>query len=205
MSEMDIHIDAVDKVGFPMIRVHRIGQFHLWPVSKLQFERFICETRGYGDGWYDEVLGLLPRVSLRRMCEDNYEGAFIAGVLPQEALAFAKWLGDGFDLPTVEEWRHLHLRLREAKRLKLLDAGLSPEAMTIWKNLTSFRSRPLEVGLVESGLVEWVRRKDRSYAGLGSPRSCFYHHVWNPMTDEVSTIHKERRVRYFGFRLISRR
>ncbi len=47
-----------DKAGFPMLRVRKVGAFHLWPVTKFQFEQFMSETGRYGDKWYDSILSL---------------------------------------------------------------------------------------------------------------------------------------------------
>jgi hypothetical protein len=78
---------------------------HLLPVTKLQFERFLCDASVYGDSWYEGLLALNPRVSPRRADAASREGLLLTGVLPDEALAFAAWCGPEYDLPTVDEWR----------------------------------------------------------------------------------------------------
>ncbi len=42
------------------------------------------------------------------------ERLFITGLWPDEALAFARWLGEGFDLPTLAEWRAIYAALKRA-------------------------------------------------------------------------------------------
>jgi len=41
------------------------------------------------------------------------EALFMAGLLPAEIKQFAEWLGDGFDLPTIETWRAVDAAIRE--------------------------------------------------------------------------------------------
>ena len=99
---------SCDRTGFPLITVpEAMVAMHLLPVTKVQFERFLAEPNTYGDAWYEEVLTLNPRISYRQCTAENRERLFLTGIVPEEALAFARWMGDGFDLPTVAEWRAL--------------------------------------------------------------------------------------------------
>jgi hypothetical protein len=139
--EMKIY---VDKTGFPLLEVDEAGSFNLWPIAKLQFERFIYETNQYGDSWYETVLLLNPRVSYRHLDRNNYERFFISGVLPDEALNFSKWFGEGFDLPTIKEWRMLNNLLKSERTLKLPEMELSVPACTLCQNMSVFSSTPQE-------------------------------------------------------------
>ncbi len=78
------------------------------PVTKIQFERFLAESHNLGDDSYKEALRLNPSVSHQQFTPDNREQLFVTGILPQEALNFARWMGNEFDLPTVEEWRFIY-------------------------------------------------------------------------------------------------
>jgi formylglycine-generating enzyme required for sulfatase activity len=178
--------------------------FHLWPITRAQFEMFMCEENLYGDDWYDVVLRLAPRVSCMRLRGDNYEGGFMTGILPDEALAFARWLGGDFDLPTDQEWLALYAATQKQRTLQP-PRGLSVQAQSIWQRLATFQTTPLQFALLEDGLLDCVRDGD-SYAGRGAPRGSFQENVWNPLHNRpvrplnVTT----SRVRYLGFRLVKR-
>ena len=80
-----------DPCGFPVIPVESLGlSVHLLPVAKVQFERFLAEPNDYGDSWYEELLALNPRSSHTRLDNETRERAFLTGVVPEEARAFAK-------------------------------------------------------------------------------------------------------------------
>jgi hypothetical protein len=194
---------STDRTGFPLVEADGIGSFNLWPITKLQFERFISETNKYGDYWYEAALELNPRISCRHLGKKDYEHFFMTGILPGEALDFARWLGDGFDIPTIEEWREFMLRLEDEKTLNVPVGELSARALTIQQRLSSFLNTPLKFALMEDGLVEWVR-DDGKYVGLGSPRSSFHPNAWNPLSDRIKVLNTGERLFYFGFRLVRR-
>ncbi len=194
-----------DKTGFPLVTMEELGTFHILPITKFQFEMFISETNRYGDNWYSSILKLNPRISYKYFDEKNYERIFTTGVLPEEALDFARWLGEGFDLPTIDEWRGFYRLLKGDIRFESLtsNSNISARAFTELQKLKMFLSTPLKFTLMKDGLVEWVRRNDK-YVGLGSPRNSFHPNAWNPLTDEVRVINITERLFYFGFRLIRR-
>ena len=103
---------SCDRTGFPLIAVPEVAaHVQLLPVTKAQFECFIVEPNPFGDAWYEEVLQLNPRVTYRRYGADERARLFLTGILPEEALLFARWVGEGFDLPTVDEWRAIYAAL----------------------------------------------------------------------------------------------
>src|SRR4051812_25305456 len=111
-----------DRTGFPVLDLPELGlAVHLVPVSKPQFERFLAEPVAegglFGDAWYESVLAVSPRLSIRDAQPANYESLFLGGILPTEAERFARWLGTGYDLPKVESWR----RVDEYLSMHLLD------------------------------------------------------------------------------------
>ncbi len=53
-------------------------------------------------------LTLNPRVSPQRFTPEQRERLFLTGLLAAEAEAYAAWLGDGYRLPTVTEWRAIY-------------------------------------------------------------------------------------------------
>ncbi|MCI0529260.1 MAG: formylglycine-generating enzyme family protein [Nitrospira sp.] len=103
---------SYDRTGFPLIPLYRAGvEVHWLPVTKVQLECFLAETGRLGNDWYEEVLKLNPQVSYSEFTGDHREQLFVTGILPEEALAFARWMEDRFDLPTVEEWRTIYEEL----------------------------------------------------------------------------------------------
>src|SRR5438128_864257 len=105
---------VLDPTGFPMIWVKDLGaHLHFLPVTKYQFEHFLCErfSAAFDQGWYAQLLALNGRVSPRRIEAGNYWKAFLTGALPAEAATFAEWCGEAdaggkavYQVPTPEEW-----------------------------------------------------------------------------------------------------
>jgi hypothetical protein len=190
----------VDETGFPLVEVNGLGTVTVWPIAKLQFERYIAETNSFGDKRYDIILGLNPRISYKYFDINNYEKLFISGIKPLEALEYAKWLGPDYDLLTLDEWRTFHTSLG-VRNIPELPGNLSIPAGCIWKKLANHMNTLKDLTLIQGGLVEWVK-KDSKFVGLGAPRSSFLHHVLNPLKDECVPV--KERVYYLGFRLIRR-
>ena len=187
-----------------MVVMRGVGTFHLWPVTKFQFEQFMSENNRYGDEWYEKILSLNKRISYRNFSGIDYERLFITGVLPHEAIAFARWLGKGFDLPTEAEWKKFYKAISNV----VFDShsqpsALSTPAVTLWKRRAGFLQTPLEFSCLQGGVVEWVKGENR-YAGRGAPRYSFFPNAWNPPDDSIRVIDKKERIIYFGFRLIKR-
>ena len=103
-----------DRTGFPLLRLDALGlEVGLLPCAKVQFEAFLAEPdERFGDAWYEAVLAVNPRDGWR-LPPAAEERLFLTGVLPDEALAFLRWLGPGFDLPSVQEWLEFDAMLRD--------------------------------------------------------------------------------------------
>lgn len=199
---------SCDRTGFPLIAIPaaRVA-VHLLPVTKVQFEYFLAEPNPYGDTWYEEVLALNPRIAYCHCTAETQEQLFLTGILPEETLAFARWMGEGFDLPTVAEWRSIYTTL--AAQASLSRHGLSrletePVRVILQQLLTQ---RPchslLDLSVMCGGVVEWVRQSN-TWLGLGAPRPEFHANLWDPLVDEVKPVRWGERVRFFGFRLVQR-
>jgi hypothetical protein len=206
---------SCDRTGFPVLELAELGlAVQLLPVSKLQFERFLAEPVAdgglFGDAWYESLLAVSPRVSLRDATREKYEHQFLSGVFPAEAERFARWLGSGYDLPRVDTWR----RVDELLGMQLLDEAeveamkndnrLSRPAKNLMGWWQSLR-QPLtwgELGLFQDGLLEWVRISPRQCGGLGRPRQEFQRILINPQRDDPVKPIQQQRLRYFGFRLV---
>lgn len=197
-----------DALGFPIVKLPEIGlSVSLLPVTKTQFERFIAEPNSFGDSWYDEILKISPRCPWRGMCEEGREDLFMTGILPSEALDFASWLGEGFDLPSFGEWRHIYRSMAQTQLMRkpLQEFTGHPAARSIIDSILA-QVQPAtwaEMALLQGGVIEWVRR-GREFAGLGVPRRSFLPNVFNPELDEPVRPLQNERSRYFGFRLVRR-
>ena len=199
---------SFDRTNFPLIAVEDVGvEAHLLPITKVQFEQFINESGGDKLPYLD-MLALNPPVAPDKFTFEEIERLFITGILPDEALAFAGWLGDGFDLPTLTEWRAIYHTFRRAALP--IDTPFSPDLLPgpaglILTRLAAqaHRHSLLDVSLMRSGLVDWVR-DNKQWVGLGAPRPEFHPNLWDPLTNTVKPIHAGERIPYFGFRLVRR-
>ena len=192
-----------DKAGFPMLRVRKVGAFHLWPVTKFQFEQFMSETGRYGDKWYDSILSINEGISFENLSEGNYERLFMTGILPGEAMDFAGWLGEDFDLPTEGEWKKFYRAVKNLFNIRLSPYGLSDPAVTLGRKIDEFLNTPLTFSFLKGGVVEWLKG-EKGYVGRGAPRDSFFPNAWNPLNDSIRAIDRKERIFYFGFRLIRR-
>lgn len=202
---------SLDPTGFPLVRIPGADfEVQLLPVAKVQFERFLAEPNSYGDIWYEQVLAVHGRASYRSFSDEDRERIFLGGIWPQEAVAFARWLGPEYDLPTVAQWRQAcqYLSREPAASFTVPAPAASaragpPEVLTrrLWEQLQP--GRLLELSLMIGGLVEWVRH-GKAFCGLGAPRSEFYPSLYNPLADEVHPLRLDQRLKYFGFRLVRR-
>lgn len=193
-----------DKTGFPMVKVRKVGTFHLWPVTKHQFDQFLQETGRYDDVWYQSVGALNDGVSPEAVNQGNYERLFMTGVLPAEVMEFARWLGEDFDIPTEKEWLTFYREVKNHMFLfRLSPYALSESAGTLSGIFSKFLRTPLGFSFLKDGVVEWVK-SDEGYAGRGAPRDAFFPNAWNPAKDTIQVIDPDERIFYFGFRLLKR-
>src|SRR5438105_13260413 len=96
---------SVDRTGFPVLELPAVRlAVNLRPIVKQQFERFLAEPGALGDAWYEELLTVSPRIPLTEAQPDPLESLLLAGIQPAEVPPFARWLGSGFELPTVAMW-----------------------------------------------------------------------------------------------------
>ena len=199
---------SFDKTHFPLVVVEDAGvEVHILPVTKIQFEQFMMETGSVSADRYEAMLALNPMVAFDHFTADDRERLFITGILPEEALEFARWLGEGYDLPTVTEWRKLLAALRREpppRQHRLTDLIEAPSDTILERIETQLHIRSmLDYTLMRGGLVEWVWQ-DKQPVGLGAPRPSFHPNLWNPLVNVVKPIRLDQRIPYFGFRLIRR-
>jgi formylglycine-generating enzyme required for sulfatase activity len=133
----------------------------------------------------------------------------LAGVHPAESQKFAHWLGNGYKLPTVEQWRSIDRELLATP----LTAGQTTELESSPQLSRSARqmlhcilkhSPPNWAGLalMRGGLLEWVSSGPMTYGGLGVPRPQYYSLIINPQRDRPVTPLRPDRNKVFGFRLV---
>jgi hypothetical protein len=133
------------------------------------------------------------RIATNQVSRENYGRAFVAGILPREAEAFAEWCRESADdggryvLPTRDEWLALYDELKAvpARALdELLDAlPLTPRLHDLLGRLDevarSFAPLNNERGhsraeqmFLRQGLFEWVTCRESgklTWGGLGQP------------------------------------
>ncbi|MEM7347445.1 MAG: SUMF1/EgtB/PvdO family nonheme iron enzyme [Chloroflexota bacterium] len=198
-----------DKTNFPIIVVEQAEvEFHLLPITKTQFEQFLSETLADFSQGYQMMCDLNPPFDDESLDIEQRERLFVTGILPDEAIAFAEWLGEGFDLPTVKEWRLIYNVLnrtpppRRDLAAELVEGGIAGTILGHFSKELTIQSM-LDFTLMKDGLVEWVWQ-DKQPVGLGRPRAQFHPNLWNPMVNEIKPIRANERVPYFGFRLVRR-
>jgi hypothetical protein len=197
---------------------------HLLPVTKVQFEYFLCDTTDprFGAEMYEEVLADNPRISPGQVRGDNYFQAFLTGLRAGEGQAFADWCGQDrdelYELPTVDEWYRAYDEFKGRPALALdevLQLGLAPRAETLVRRLER-AAEPLQAqrggrrDLADSlylrqGIFEWVRGPDDRWGGAGLPHARFTPGIINLDAHEPRwPKNDDTRHRGFGCRLLKR-
>jgi hypothetical protein len=199
---------SADRTGFPLLVVPEVElEVHLLPITKLQFEQFLTESNHFDQPWYDQLLRLNPKTGLQTFTPKTREQLFITGILPAEARAFAQWLGEGFDLPTLAEWRIVYQALRRIRfpdSALLFDWAIDPVDVILAHLFEHYPSRWLvDIALMRHGLVEWVHQNE-TWVGVGAPRAVFHPNLWDPLRNIIKPHQAEERLSYFGFRLVRR-
>lgn len=197
-----------DRAGFPLLTwpEGRL-QVSLLPVLKVQFERFLCEPGTFGDARYEEALATNPRASWRRPGGHPRERLFLTGVLPGEALEFLHWLGPGFDLPEVGEWRGIErwLQAQPFAPGPLAECPMSEPARAIVVHLIRelYPVSWSQLALFRGGVLEWVRSRD-GFAGLGAPSPRLLANTFDPQAEAPVQPGDDGRYGFFGLRPVRR-
>jgi hypothetical protein len=211
VSDLSSYLWYIDRAGYPMIRVEPLNCFvHLFPVTKMQFEKFILSAAGtdFNDEWYAARLGLNPRASYRNVSREDYEGLFATSITTTEVETFASWLKRGsesFSLLSVEEWKQSYQWLLTKKLTAPPPEVTELDALATWQFIQTQLSPQYlsDLALMSDGVMEWVvfknSHQEKSYCGLGLPRAHFATQPFRtifepsiPFTDSP---------RNFGFRL----
>lgn len=212
-----------DRTGFPMLRVEPLDAYLGWlPVTKIQFEQFLCETADdrFGPRWYDEVLSLNPRIAPSGIQPSNYWRSLLTGVLPAEAECFARWMGEGYRLPTCEEWTTAfdHLRRAAPNRMEWerVLSGVAPRCLTLLDAMdqastaaareAGYERRLAEQMLLRLGVMEWVQvtSGEQRWGGMGEVAPGLAGLLFDPTMGEPHLLHypDKERISFYGFRLL---
>lgn len=199
----------IDRSGYPMIHVEPLQcYFHLFPIAKAQFERFLAEGNSgdWGDREYAEMLKLNPRASYRAPGHSKYEQLFLTGVKPKEAKAFGAWLGDGYSLPDERQWLTAYDWLAN-QSVPAPPPDLAEDALAIWQIVVTQQSpkRLLDLSLMCEGVREWVTKAGsvENHGGMGCPTSRFPTLSRNPR-QLVRVTSTDTRQDAYGFRMLTR-
>jgi len=216
---------VLDPTGFPMVWIEQIDAYiHWYPVTKIQFERFLCDTPDshFDAAWYDEINDLNPRVSPRNVRLDNYWQSFLTGIKPDEVERYARWCGMEYSIPRLNDWFTCYQILKSEDPIDsdpVKDVDLSPRTKDLLRNLgQASRSALHEVGydrsladqlLMRMGVMEWVEcQNQRSrWGGMGETFPRFHGALFTPDYGQPSIPNNpdEIRLPHYGFRLIRRR
>jgi hypothetical protein len=217
---------SLDRTGFPIIALPGLPFRISWlPVTKIQFEHFLVDQGTLDNDWYqDKLTNYNPRVSPSQLSNTNYWQAFLTGMLPDEALLYARWLGDGADLPTAAEWKSALTALRFPADSAYVDTvlnlpRLNPRAHQLMQNLDRvlqgeyvqlggksflFDQMVMRLGVLELLFDDYQRL---SYCCWGQVSRRFANSGNNPLNDLTPLRFTQRtgvRMNTLGFRLIFR-
>ncbi|HEX6900949.1 MAG TPA: hypothetical protein VF789_14595 [Thermoanaerobaculia bacterium] len=216
---MDLESYKKDPAGFPMLQVEPDLYLHWLPVTKIQFEYFLSDAydRSFDSRWYEELLGLNPRVTPAKISPENYWNAFLSGVLPAEAQRFAFWCGDEYRLPSAEEWARVYRILNSQPTLDLEGSGLVDDLPPRLRELIlrtedaaaeaarrlGYVRRLADQFLMRLGVLEWVG-DDESWGAMGEPFPELCGNLAAPETGEPLYPNRPDTVRLpcLGFRLV---
>jgi hypothetical protein len=205
------HQWVLDRAGFPLVKVEPLDAYvHLFPLTKPQFEQFLCEAPApaRGDAWYEDLLRINPRLSPSASSLDDYERLFITGLIPDELLAYLQWHGQGYQLLSIEQWQVAYrwLSTQDVSVLPAeLERELSPVARCLWDGLRMHLCPRtlLDLALLHDNLIEWVVGPGGNWFGMGHPRDRFFPSIHDVLTpyEPPSVI---RRSKVWGCRFMRR-
>lgn len=218
-----------DRTGFPMVYIDTLKAYIHWlPVTKIQFEQFICSqpSSQFDELWYSQLLELNSRISPGSVRDINYWQAFLTGVVPREAQSFARWCGEGYSVPTLADWFAAYKELKElppengsvvepfvheykrvSDRTRTLLSRLDNASVRACKE-ADYKRTLADQMFMRLGVMEWVEVNDqRSYwGGMGETNSKLHGNLFTPDHGQASRPNRPEttRLSYYGFRLLWR-
>jgi hypothetical protein len=204
----------LDKTNYPLIWVEGIqAHLHVLPVTKVQFEQYLVDPKAIYDGrFYLEAVSLNPRTSPIGLTGDNYWQAFVTGVTVEECSGFASWLGAGYGLPDIDEWKEAYRFLSSLRADALYSelvssgVGLAKPARITLERITQELSptSAADLCLLNNAIAEWARTADGKspWQGVGTPNPRFSPRLVDPERSQpVRPLESSSRIRDLGFRL----
>lgn len=214
-----------DPVGFPMIWVEEIDAYvHYLPVTKIQFELFLSETiDGHFDAdWYQRLCDLNPRVTPAGIRKSNYWNSFLTGILPEEVRRFARWCGEDYAIPRLQEWFTAYKALKRrppeevdwnrrlpasTERCRLLLSQIEKVSDATTREVGYDRTLADQM-LLRLGVLEWVEEPGapHPWGGMGELLPAFRGLLFTPDHGQPARpSHPEsERLDHYGFRLLHR-
>ncbi len=195
-----------DRTGFPLFFIPDLAiEVHLLPVTWAQLKSYTAQAGvSQADQWWQDA-----PTTIQGIAAGELEKLFVTGILPEESLAFARWMGEGFDLPTLDEWRAIY-RALDCEPISVCQSMLqsvdNPARAVLEALLAQTQAQSLlDLSLMRGGLLEWVSQ-DTEWLGRGQPRQAFFPNLFDPLSDKDDQIRpiQIKRSRYFGFRLVRR-
>ena len=208
-----------------MIWVEEIEAYlHYLPVTKIQFELFLCETvdTDFDADWYQRVCQLNPRVTPSGVRSGNYWNSFLTGILPDEARRFARWCGEEYAIPRLETWftAYKALKRREPEtydwtrqlpdstdRCRVLLSELEKASTAAIRDVGYERTLADQM-LLRLGVLEWVEEPQEQirWGGMGELLPAFHGLLFTPDHGQPARpSHADTdRLDHYGFRLLRR-
>ena len=208
-----------DRTGFPLIWIDAIEAYVHWlPVTKIQFEYFICDIvdSRFDSHWYEQILARNPRISPQEIRPDNYWQALLTGITPVEAESFALWCGENYNIPKFDEWIKVYNTIKNTSPVLLpifTRADMKPRVRILLEQLDAIvhTSQKSELTLahqmlMREGVMEWVRydKSPINWDATGCPNRKFHSDMYNPDSGRPRGLSTLQRQSYLGFRLIRR-
>ncbi len=215
----------LDRAKFPMVYVDVIDAYIHWlPLSKIQFEYFLCAVPDsqFGENWYGEILQLNPRISPGIVRTDNYWKALLSGLLPEEVQRFARWCGDEYIIPSLDDWFTAYKWLKSQPpeppdivdqmgllqdRVRTLLRRIDSESAKAFKEAGYERTLADQM-LMRLGMLEWVECTGQTarWGGMGQLNPRFHGFLFRPDNGQPShPVNPETdRLHYYGARLLRR-
>lgn len=197
-----------DITGFPLLYIPPLSMWlQTFPISKVQFEVFLSQSRDYQNADYERILAQNPRVSFRHFHANNYEGLFLTGISVSVVQKYLMWCGNDYLLPTNLQWKIAYswLSAQPACQFPEKLSEYSEIVQLIWQGIFQIR-RPKNLAeqlLMQYGVMEWVIDRDtvpkNGYGGMGQPRPSFWNVLHHPTDAPIRPIND---LKSFGFRLL---
>jgi hypothetical protein len=161
-----------DKTGHPYAWCCDLNMWvSVFPLTKYQFEAWLCSGYGPGDDVYSEILKEAPRLSKRSISNaTSLDGAIACGVLFEEVAALSDWLGGGARILKAGEWRTAMREFEHRSTNLVMSKSIDSNVVELWKRSKMIQSDEnlARVCMFGEHFAEWVVH-GKSHGLLGRP------------------------------------